>query len=349
MNETDLRALDHIDALTHLRRMGVSERFIVWFWTSATLALLNVPLARCSAASLMRVFRLLLGRSGYQFGFPRTGLADLFAPGCRRSVEAAGGAVLTGEAVLQPLVHEGRFVGFRLSGGREALGSVGVMALPPQALAALAANDAQSAAWLGAVADDLAHFQPSPYISTMLWLDRKVTQERFWARVWSDTDLNTDFYDLSNIRPHLAHAPSLVVCNAIYAHRAWALSDEEIISRTHRELAEFAPAAAAAKRLHARVHRIPMAVPCPQPGTEVRRPSGPSALPRLHLAGDWMDTGLPCSMESAARSGALTAQAVALELGRSLDIARPPPETVAPVAWLRRHPARSGRPAAESA
>ena len=335
-NERTLRALDEIDALHYLREMGVSERFITWFWRSATMALLNVPLAQCSAASLMRVFRLLLGRSGYAFGFPKIGLADLFAPGCVRAIEAAGGTVCTGERVLFPLVRDGRFAGFRLAHGHEVLAETGVLALPPQALAEMSADSTDAHAWLGRTAEDLPHFAPSPYVSTTLWFDTKLTNERFWARVWQQRDLNTDFYDLSNIRTLPAGTPSLITANAIHAHSAQAMTDSEIVQRTLHEIAEFAPRAAQAGLVHARVHRIPMAIPCPAPGTETRRPQVATALPGLCLAGDWIATGLPCSMESAARSGALAAEHIAAAAGRTLQIARPPPDTQAPVSWLRR-------------
>jgi protoporphyrinogen oxidase len=335
-HEGALLGLDAIDALSYLRRMGVSQRFITWFWQSATMALLNVPLAHCSAAALMRVFRLLLGRSGYQFGFPKVALSDLFVPGCVRAIDAAGGSVCVGEQVRFPLVRNGRFAGFQLGGGREVFAEAGVLALPPQALAQMEVPGVDADAWLGRTVEDLRHFAPSPYVSTTLWFDRKLTQERFWARVWRDGDLNTDFYDLSNIRPLPGDAASLVASNAIHAHSAHAMTDAEIVARTVREITEFAPCAAKAGLLHARVHRIPMAIPCPAPGTESRRPSGSCEVPGLRLAGDWTATGLPCSMESAARSGALTAEAVAAALQRTLQIARPVPATQAPVSWLRK-------------
>lgn len=70
ITEQGLLALDGTDALSHLRDMGVSERFTTWFWRSATMALLNVPLTKCSAASLLRVFRLLLGAVATRSAFP---------------------------------------------------------------------------------------------------------------------------------------------------------------------------------------------------------------------------------------------------------------------------------------
>jgi hypothetical protein len=52
MNEHGVVALDEDDASDVLRRMHVSERCIVHLSQSATLALLNIPLAQSSAASL---------------------------------------------------------------------------------------------------------------------------------------------------------------------------------------------------------------------------------------------------------------------------------------------------------
>lgn len=333
LDESGTLALDGEDALSYLRRMGVSARFIEWFWSPTVLSLLNVPLPRCSAAAMMRVFRLMVGRSGYHFGFPRVGLADLFAPGCRQRVKRAGGGVLLSCAVREATVRGGRFDGFVLDDGREFSGRCGVLALPPGAVAQVCSRGKGSGP-LQALTAAARRFEPCPYVSTLLWFDRKVTGSRFWARIRAPGDLNTDFYDLSNIRGR-AGAPSLIASNAIHAHDAWRWSDDRIVEQTWREIAEFAPAARQARLRHARVHRIPMAIHCPLPGTERLRPGNATAVPGLWLAGDWTATAVPCSMESAARSGALAAEAAAARLGRRLRLARPPPETVGAAALLR--------------
>ena len=343
LDEASTLALDDMDALGFLRGHGVSERSIRWFWASAMLALLNVPLAHCSAASMMRVFRLLLGRSGYCFAFPTKGLVELYAPGCRRIVEAAGGAVVTSCAVRAVVLDgEGRFAGLATGDGHQFRAPEGVLALPPAALAALAV-EGHGGDGLRRLTARAARFAPCRYLSTMLWFDRKLTRERFWARVQAAGDLNTDFYDLSNIREGVgADAPSLIAANAIHAGEAWDWSDDRIVARTCEELADFAGPLGDAHLRHARVHRIPLAVPCPAPGTERLRPGTDTGTAGLWLAGDWTATSLPCSMESAARSGALAAEAVAAGRGRALRVALPPPETQGLVAWLRRLPPRTG-------
>ncbi len=345
ITEEETHALDGEDALAMLRRLGVSDTMVEWFFRSAGIALLNVPLERCSAASLMRVFRLMLGRSGYHFGFPRAGLADLYVPGCERAVAAAGGALHTHVRVRRVLVHEGRFAGFACDDGRELRAGNGVLALPPRELAeVLQASGLPPLAPLTATA---ASLQPSRYVCTMLWLDRRVTSLRFWARTAREGGLNTDWYDLANIREQRGDAGSLIACNAIHVDdETWTASDEHIIERTRAELAEAIPDAAGAQLRHARVHRVPMAVPAPHPGFERARPGNATRVEGLFIAGDWTATQVPCSMESAARSGARAAELVAARTGRDLRLLLAPPETTGLVALLRRRGGSPGSPPA---
>ena len=183
------------------------------------------------------------------------------------------------------------------------------------------------------VADTL--LEPSPYRSVYLWFDRKLTSERFWALLWSPARLNYDFYDLSNIRFELAGRPSIIASNVIYSHRAADFSHDELIRATVQEIAEFAPAAAEARLLHADVHDIPLAVPCPVPGFESARPVAKTRMRGVYLAGDWTRTGLPCSMESAVRSGGLAAEAVLWEERRPQAIAIAPRGNDGLAGWLQ--------------
>jgi uncharacterized protein with NAD-binding domain and iron-sulfur cluster len=183
-------------------------------------------------------------------------------------------------------------------------------------------------------------FEPNPYISSYLWFARKLTREPFWTRVWSPTNLNYDSYDLSNIRAGWADRPSVIASNIIHSGRADGLSDDAIIDATVRELAELVPQAARTPVVHAQVHRIPMAIPCPYPGTERKRPETRTPVRGLLLAGDWTRTGLPASMESAVRSGWLAAEQVLADEGRPQTLAVEVSETKGLAGMLRRLAAR---------
>lgn len=127
--------------------------------------------------------------------------------------------------------------------------------------------------------------------------------------------LNYDFYDLSQIRQGWRGRPTVIASNIIYSHRAHHLDDAEIVRRTVAELAEIAPRAARARLLHADVHRVPMAIPCPTVGFEGMRLLARCPIPGLTLAGDWTRTLMPCTMEGAAKSGYIAAEEVLRERG----------------------------------
>jgi len=67
------------------------------------------------------------------------------------------------------------------------------------------------------------------------------------------------------------------------------------------------------------------------PGQEARRPAAATAWPNLHLAGDYVDTGLPATIEGAIRSGFAAAARVHRRRGRALAVdSDPAPTTQTP-------------------
>ncbi len=314
LTEEDVLRLDNINASAFLRGKGVTENFIQRFWSFAAMSIMNVPLELCSAGALLRFYRQLVGHNDYYAGFPDGGLGDVFAPQAKELIESHGGEIWLDTEVDQILGDERRATGCRLADGRSIQARFVVAALPPSALRSVARPE-----WLEHYKPftDLVHFQPVPYISTFLWFDRKLTRQRFWARAHNPNDLNCDFYDLSNINTGWEDRPSVITTNCIFSERAQHLSDEEMVERTIAELAEYLPEAREARLEHFVVNRIPMAIHCPFPGTEQLRPSIHTPVDNLLLAGDWIRTELPSSMESACKSGWMVAEAIWAELGRT--------------------------------
>jgi 15-cis-phytoene desaturase len=293
---------------------------IDWFWRFAAMAVMNVPLEKCSTAALLRVHAQLIGRRGIHFGFPAAGLSELYVAQSERAIRAAGGEVLRNARA----VSISRTV-VRVEDGREFAGRFCICAVPPQELGRL----------LPGVADTAA-FEPSPYISTYLWLDRRIGDERFWALPWKPERLNYDFYDLSRIRAGWERRPSVIASNLIYSHHAAGMDDAAAAQAALREAAEFAPRAREARIVHSDVHRIPMAIACPKPGSEEKRPRTRTRTAGLMLAGDWTRTRLPSSMESAVRSGRLAAEAVLADLGVVRRLAYAPKPTDGLAGLVRR-------------
>jgi uncharacterized protein with NAD-binding domain and iron-sulfur cluster len=320
-HESDVDTFDRLPAEELLHRLGVSERFIDWFWRTASLALMNVPLEACSSGALMRFFAHFLGSARARFGFPGCSLDELYAPAARSVIEASGGVICERREV-DSLTHAGATcTGARLRGGETIRSRFCVAAVPPGALSRFLPEAWREEPPFGT----LHRFVPSPYISTCLWFDRKLTRERFWAKVWTPAGVSCDFYDLSNIRHGWSARGSVIASNIIYSHRVQHLDDDEIVRVTLREIGELPRGLRGAQPIHQHVQRIPMAIPSPYPGTERLRPSTLTSFARLLLAGDWTRTELPCCMESAVRSGFLAAERILADVAKPRALARPPP------------------------
>jgi squalene-associated FAD-dependent desaturase len=335
-------ALDELSAAELLQRHGVTKRFTEWFWASACISVLNVPLEQCSAAALMRVAARLLGVKRYCIGFSSTSLAELFAPAARKLIEAAGGRIHT-ESEVAAIASGSDGVGDRwrlqLAGGGFVHARFCVLAVPPQSLSRVVPQALRNIPPFS----NASAFQPCPYISSYIWFDRKLTNEMFWARIWRRDDLNTDFYDLSNIRDGWADRDSVIASNIIFSHRASERSDDEIVAATLRELADACPAARRARVRHCVVNRVPMAIPCPAPGTESKRPTARTPLDGFYLAGDWTRTALPASMESAVHSGMAAAEEVWRAIGRPRQLVAPKRPTEGLARWMHERYRRTER------
>jgi zeta-carotene desaturase len=102
----------------------------------------------------------------------------------------------------------------------------------------------------------------------------------------------------------------------VSATRAFAaLSREVAIGKAVAGLAEFFPRVKEAKLEKAALVKEMRATFGVPPGIDEARPTAVSPWPNLFLAGDWTATGWPSTMESAARSGHLAAEAVCKSMG----------------------------------
>src|ERR1044072_6845319 len=145
---------------------------------------------------------------------PKRPLGDLFLPGAQQRLAANNVRIAFNAEVESIHASRGRLQYLQLADGRRVVSNVCVAAIPPQDLHRLVRSSGiADIAWTR----NLARFDPCPYISTYLWFDRKVTDARFWSRVRSPGDLNSDFYDLSNIRTDILTSGSLIARNRSYA------------------------------------------------------------------------------------------------------------------------------------
>ncbi len=187
-----------------------------------------------------------------------------------------------------------------------------VLALPLEATAKLLPSlpPAEGAATLAA---QLEHHEHWPISSVHLWFDREITDLEH--AVFLDREIHW-MYNKSRLQPWRKTRGSYLELVVSTSRAFAALPREQAIAQALSELTEFFPAAANAKVEKAALVKEVRATFGVPPGIDAFRPAAAqSPWPNSFLAGDWTATGWPSTMESAARSGHLAAEAVCAVVG----------------------------------
>lgn len=144
-----------------------------------------------------------------------------------------------------------------------------------------------------------------PICSVHLWFDRPVTD--LDHAVLLDREIHW-MYNKTRMQPWRDQKGNYLEL-VVSASRSFAAkSREEAIAQAIAELKEFFPAVATAKLEKAALVKEMRATFGVPPGVDELRAQTQSPWPNCFLAGDWVATGWPSTMESAARSGHLAAE-----------------------------------------
>jgi zeta-carotene desaturase len=286
-----------------LVRNGQTPVLIELLWEPLAVAALNesidVAAPRPFAAVLARMFG---GRRGdASLGLPRLPLDEVYAGPAREFIEARNGEVQTNapaEIALDPATRvsvRGQVIACRAV----------ICAVPWFALADVLQASAVVRPLLAAAAATPA----SPIVTVNLWVDRPVLDTVFLGlpgrRMQWVFDKRALFGDQST---HL----SLVSSGAA---EIVARTNQEIIDLAWSELRAALPAARDASVRRAVVVREKRATFSMAAGVP-DRPETRTPVADLFLAGDWIDTGLPATIESAVVSGHAAAAAAQQYLTR---------------------------------
>lgn len=195
-----------------------------------------------------------------------------------------------------------------------------ILALPFEATAKLL-KQMPPAAGARALASQIARHEHWPICSAHLWFDREITELEH--AVMLDREVHW-LFNRSKLQPWPKTAGSYIEVE-VSASRVFAARERnEAIRLALDELAEFFPAAKAAKLLKAALVKEVRATFGVPPGIDELRPEAQSSpWPNSFLAGDWTATGWPSTMESAARSGHLAAEALCAHAGMPRKILAP--------------------------
>jgi len=303
-----------------LTRNGQTPGAINRFWRLVIASALNADvdeIALIYAAKVIRELFLNSAAAG-SMGMSAVPLSELYS-GAEQYLRERGGEVVFNASVDGASWDEETSQWTLATRAGTQVADFLVLALPFEATANLLPL-MPPADGVEKLAAQIARQEHGPICSVHLWFDREITD--LDHAVLLDREIHW-MYNKGGLQPSRKTSGSYLELVVSASRKFAALSREEAIELAVRELAEFFPAVAAAKLEKAVLVKEVRATFTVPPGIDSARPGSKSPWPNCVLAGDWIATGWPSTMESAARSGHLAAETVCAAIGEWRKILDP--------------------------
>jgi squalene-associated FAD-dependent desaturase len=282
-----------------LTRHGQRGRLREWLWEPLAVAALNQSTKEASAEAFVKVLAEMFGpsRSDASLVLPLKPLHEMYALPAKRYLESRGGEVRL-NALARVRIQAGRIAGVDVRGEPLSISQV-VAAVPWFALESLLTGEVAPMAPIAAAASAMAS---KPIVTVNLWYDRAVMDDVFVGLPGREMQW---VFDKRRAFGEAASHLSLVASGADALVGA---DNATLVALAAREVAASIPGARDAVLKRGTVIRERRATFSLAPG-EPARPGVETPVAGLVLAGDWIETGLPGTIESAAAAGHLAADA----------------------------------------
>ena len=279
---------------------GQTARLREMLWEPLALAALNQSVRVAAAPPFAAVLAQMFGGgpTDASLALPTWPLDQVYAEPARRFIEERGGEVRIG-CTARIHLEDGRVSHVEARGQRLETGAV-VAAVPWYALVDLFAGDV---APIEAIRQAAASTAPSPIASVNLWLNRRVLRTPFLGL--PGRSMQWVFDKEQMFETETSH----ITLVSSGADDVMALQNDALIALALGELCDAVPEARAAKVVRASAVRERRAL-YRGAGGGPTRPATATDVKGLVLAGDWIETGLPATIEGAAVSGRRAAEAI---------------------------------------
>jgi squalene-associated FAD-dependent desaturase len=293
-----------------LRRLGQTAGIRAAFWEPLIWAVLNDDPLVASAAMLVAVLEraFMATRADSSLGIPRRPLSTIYVQRAMdRIVELGGEVRLSCPARKLQLDADGRVSGLVLKSGETLAGDRVICAVPPHAMLELLPDGARE----HLVFRDVARLEPAPIVNMWVTLATPLLDRPFVGLIASPIHWLWDRDRIERL-PRDPKRPNLLTVT-ISGARSFVHDEPDALRELLLgELRRFFPGSNVSIQAF-RVVKEKRATISHAAGTYQRRPATRSPIPGLLLAGDWVRTGLPATIESAVLSGHMAADSLAGE------------------------------------
>lgn len=288
---------DPMSVAGFLDALGQSKAARANFFRPLSLAMLNAELEDISGRLFQSMLKTIFSvpRSHSVLAYSTVGFSELIAEPAALFITESGGSIYY-SAPIRKIVADGD----RISGvidyfERLHTADAYVVALPPAVLAEIVPEGTVS---------DMSKWRFSPIVSVNIWYDRPVMNSLMAG--FLNGNFHWCFDKSSIINGKERHRYVTLLASAAFDKID--LTKEKIIEEALEDMNSFFPVSRSAKVVHVQVIKERKATVLMSQGLLGSRPKVATKFPNLFLAGDWIDTGLPATVESAVRSGFAAAE-----------------------------------------
>ncbi len=280
--------LNKISVEEWLNKENQNEEIKKSFWEILAIAALNANINQASA----KVFSVILkeiffkGNKAAAIVLPGEGLSEIYCKQAKYFVESRGGKIKFLESAEEFIIENSMVVGLKTSRGIIKDFDFVISAVPYFSLKNIHNSGIDS---------DLP-LKNSAIVSIHIWLNENRLEKTFYGLI------NSPVHWIFNHGTHL----TLVISDADYLSEK---SKEEIMELCTAELKKYV-GIERNEINHFKVIKEKRATFVPTPEAEISRPQTKTSITNLFFAGDWVNTGLPSTIESAVKSGRIAAEYV---------------------------------------
>ncbi|QQS37719.1 MAG: FAD-dependent oxidoreductase [Ignavibacteriales bacterium] len=288
---TNTNSLNNKSVLQWLRGKKQTEKTIQSLWAIIAIGALNTNLEKASASMFANILKqiFLKGNFNSTIILPATGLSESYVKSASDYILSNGGEIKTSEQVdTIEVVNEKAHV-IKTSSGIEKDFDFVLFAVPHFALNKITGADELT----------MIEFEYSPILTFHVWLENNNLEKTFYGLIGSE--LHWVFNKVTHLTIVISDAGHLIK-----------KEDDALIQIVKRELKKYLNIHESDVK-NIRIIKEKRATFVPSNKIENGRPSAKTKLKNVFLAGDWTNTNLPSTIESAVLSARLAVDEILLQ------------------------------------
>ena len=274
-----------------LNKSNQTENSRKYFWDLLIVGALNTDPHKASAETFLEILRdiFLHGNNAATIIVPETDLSNLYCNTTEKYLKRKGNNVLVGERVVEFITKDDKIVEVITNKNNFTEFDFVISAVPLNSLKKIRNNG------LSILPDVEPEY--SSILSVHLWIKNFNFKRKFYGFI--DSDIHWLFNHGKHITMVSSNADKLI-----------SLSKNEIIQKTIKEINSYFPGFKIQNVTNSLIIKEKRATFIPSSTFEEKRKNIISTFSNLIFAGDWTNTGLPSTIESAVKSGELAADII---------------------------------------